>query len=60
MTVLSEKIHSRRNWELLRRTTEGLDCRVLVNNLLYPDFRATFVDVVAWPLALFRACNERN
>jgi glycosyltransferase involved in cell wall biosynthesis len=38
----SEKIHSRRNYELLRRTTEGLDCRVVVNNLLYPDFRATF------------------
>jgi glycosyltransferase involved in cell wall biosynthesis len=38
----SEKIHSRRNYELLRRTTEGLDCRVVVNNLLYPNFRATF------------------
>ena len=23
-------------------------------------FRATFVDVVGWPLALFRLCNERN
>src|SRR5262249_18586694 len=38
----SEKIHSREDYELLRRTTEGLDCRVVVNNLLEPDFRATF------------------
>jgi glycosyltransferase involved in cell wall biosynthesis len=38
----SEKIHSRRNYELLQRTTEGLDCRVVVNNLLHDDFRETF------------------
>lgn len=38
----SEKIHSRDDYELLHRTTEGLDCRVVVNNLLEPDFRATF------------------
>ena len=23
-------------------------------------FRATFVDVLAWPLTLFRACSERD
>jgi glycosyltransferase involved in cell wall biosynthesis len=40
----SEKIHSRADYELLRRTTEGLDCRVVVNNLLEPDFRATFAN----------------
>jgi len=38
----SEKIHSRQNYELLHKTIEGLDCRIVVNNLLYPDFRATF------------------
>lgn len=38
----SEKIHSQRNYELLKRRVEGLDCRVVVNNLLYPDFTATY------------------
>jgi glycosyltransferase involved in cell wall biosynthesis len=38
----SEKIHSRADYELLPRKVEGLDCRVVVNNLLEPDFRATF------------------
>lgn len=38
----SEKLHAHRNYELLSRKVEGLDCRVVVNHLLYPDFRATF------------------
>lgn len=40
----SEKIHSRADYELLHRKVEGLECRVVVNNLLEPDFRATFTN----------------
>ncbi len=38
----SEKVHSHPNYDLLARRVEGLDCRIVVNNLLYPDFRSTF------------------
>lgn len=38
----SEKLQAHRSYELLERRVEGLDCRIVVNNLLYPDFAATF------------------
>jgi glycosyltransferase involved in cell wall biosynthesis len=38
----SEKLQAHRNYELLTRRVEGLDCRIVVNNLLYPGFEATF------------------
>jgi glycosyltransferase involved in cell wall biosynthesis len=38
----SEKLHAHRNYDLVRRKVEGLDCRIVVNNLLYDGFGETF------------------
>ena len=40
----SEKVLSRRNYEVVEREQDGIKCHVLTNNLLYEDFDQTFLN----------------
>lgn len=40
----TEKVLSRRNYELVERVQDGMRCHVMINNLLYDQFEQTFAN----------------